>query len=432
MIKPRIIISAVLASLLLASCGHTISQTEIDVTTTTSSASESSEAADSSSKTENVTTADTTAASSAAEESISSINEVPSRPLSKAEEILNKLSLREKVGQLFIFRFDSLIYNDNLDHQIQYVDDEFIRCFEKYPVGGFIALGANIASAEQITKLNKDVSDLCSNVKPFLCIDEEGGSVARIANSGVIDVPQFPDMNTIAAGGDVDKAYELGNTIGGYLKEYGYNLDLAPVADVNTNPLNIVIGSRAFGSDPEKASEYVSAVVDGLHENGIMSCLKHFPGHGDTAEDTHFGTAAVNKTWEEMKNCELIPFIGSLDKTDMVMAAHIIAPKVTGDDTPASLSYTLLTEKLRNELGFEGVIITDSLGMGAVNKYYTSEECCIAAIEAGADLLLKPAKDYEAFEGVLKAVEDGKITEERINESVLRILNLKEKYGLLV
>ena len=432
--KIKLALLAASSALALCSCGNEISMTEKDMTVTTTSVTAATTTAEEASKADEVTTvsaADTMSAESGAEESASSQTEAPSQPLSKAEEVLSKLTLREKVGQLFIFRFDSLIYNDNLDHQVRSVDDTFKSCCEKYPVGGFISMATNIAGAEQVTEFNRDVSALYKTVKPFLCIDEEGGSVARIANSGVIDVPQFPDMNSIAAGGDVSKAYELGNTVGGYLKEYGFNLDLAPVADVNTNPLNIVIGSRAFGSDPEAAAGYVSAVVDGLHENGIMSCLKHFPGHGDTAEDTHFFTAAVNKTWDEMKECELIPFIGSLDKTDMVMAAHIIAPQVTGDDTPASLSYTLLTEKLRNELGFEGVIITDSLGMGAISKYYTSEECCIKAIEAGVDILLKPAKDYEAFEAVVKAAEDGTITEERLNESVLRILKLKEKYGLL-
>ena len=430
MIKKSIAVLAVTAALALSSCGNTIEPTSTEITAAASvtSSSESSEAEE----TATVTSEADTSSASETENETSGKEEAPEQQqLSKAEQALAKLSLREKVGQLFIFRFDSLIYNDNYDHMVQYVDDQFREYAEKYPVGGFIAMGANIADAEQLTKLNKDVSDLYGSVKPFLCTDEEGGSVARIANSGVIDVPQFPSMSSIAESGDVSKASELGKTIGGYLKEFGFNLDLAPVADVNTNLYNIVIGNRAFGSDPEAASEYVSAVVDGLHENGIMSCLKHFPGHGDTAEDTHFSSAAVNKTWEEMKECELVPFIGSLDKTDMVMAAHIIAPKVTGDDTPASLSYTLLTEKLRNELGFEGVIITDSLGMGAVNEYYSSEECCIKAIEAGVDILLKPAKDHDGFEAVVKAVEDGTITEERLDESVLRILRLKEKYGLI-
>ena len=422
----KMVMIAAISALALSSCGHSIEPTTAEISTAAASTAVTESVPD-----ETVAAADSISDTSETEKETSSKEETPVQPLSKSEQALAKLSLREKVGQLFIFRFDSLIYNDNFDHMVQYVDDQFRECAEKYPVGGFIALGANIGSAEQVTQLNKDVSDLYSSVKPFLCIDEEGGSVARIANSGVIDVPQFPSMSDIAAGGDVSKAHELGNTIGGYLKEFGFNLDLAPVADVNTNPYNIVIGNRAFGSDPAAASEYVSAVVDGLHENGIMSCLKHFPGHGDTAEDTHFLTAAVNKTWDEMKECELVPFIGSLDKTDMVMSAHIIAPKVTGDDTPASLSYTLLTEKLRNELGYEGVIITDSLGMGAVNRYYTSEECCVKAIEAGADILLKPAKDYEGFEAVVKAVENGTITEERLDESVLRILKLKEKYGLI-
>lgn len=434
----KLLMAALTAAMTLCACGNEISRTDIEIGT-------SSDISLSSDESKAATASVTTTASSEAQEKVTenaaSTDESkeedfssavqPEEPQSKAEKALAKLSLREKVGQLFIFRFDSLVYNDNKDHQLQYVDDQFISCAKKYPVGGFISMSANIANEEQVTNLNSDVSALYKIVKPFLCIDEEGGNVARIANSGVIDVPQFPSNSAISSGGDTEKAYELGDTIGGYLKKYGFNLDLAPVADVNTNPLNIVIGSRAFGSDPAEASGYVSAMVDGLHNNGIMSCLKHYPGHGDTAEDTHFMTAAVNKTWEEMKECELIPFIGSLDKTDMIMAAHIIAPKVTGDDTPASLSYTLLTEKLRNELGFDGVIITDSLGMGAISKYYSSEQCCIKAIEAGVDLLLKPAKDYEGFEAVLQAVKDGTISEQRLDESVLRILRLKEKYGLL-
>ena len=424
----------VLAAAALCSCGgQDIPRTEINVTTAaevtavqTASVqqTETETAADTAGKTEVTDMSET-------EKSTAAVKEVPAETVSRAEQLLSELTLREKVGQLFMARFDSIIYDDNGDHYVQAMDDALRDSIGQYPVGGFIAMGANISGEEQITRLNADVSALYDKVKPFICTDEEGGFVARIANSGCIDVPSFPSMSIIAAEGDVGKASEVGRTIGGYLKRLGFNLDLAPVADVNTNPLNIVIGARAFGSDPERAAEFVSAVVDGLHESGIMSCLKHFPGHGDTAEDTHFMTAAVNKTWEEMKECELIPFIGSLDKTDMIMAAHIIAPKVTGDDTPASLSRTLLTEKLRNELGYDGVIITDGLSMEAINKYYTSEECCIRAIQAGAGILLKPTKDHEAFEAVQKAVEDGVITQERLDESVLRILRLKEKYGLL-
>lgn len=397
---------------------QTVTETETQTVTYESSMPETEKPADTHTVTETQTQKQTEKAT-----------EAPAGELT-AEKALSMLSLREKVCQVFMLRFDGLLFNDNSDHAVRYMTDYFKRCVANYPIGGYIAMGDNLVNAAQITALNRDVSALYT-VKPFLCTDEEGGLVSRIANNKGFDVPTFPNMNSIAASGDTNKAYELGSTISGYLKEYGFNLDLAPVADVNTNPLNIVIGARAFGSDPAKASGFVSAAVDGLHSGGIMSCLKHFPGHGDTAEDTHYMTAAVNKTWEQMKSCELIPFIGSLDKTDMVMAAHIIAPQVTGDDTPASLSYTLLTEKLRKELGFDGVIITDALAMKAVSKLYSPEQSCIESFKSGADILLAPEKPYQCIEAMIAAVNSGEISTDRLDESVLRILKLKEKYGML-
>ncbi len=437
--KLRLALLSALIALTFPSCGgRAIPETDIEPPALTSAAevtspaeAEISPAETSESKPEAEAVSAAEESSSTAEEAASSTAEPEPKTGSKAEAVFEKLSLREKVGQLFIFRFDGMLYNDSFEHWVRYLDDDFRSRVEKYPIGGFLTMGANISSPEQLKEMNRAVTEMYPTVKPFICTDEEGGDVARLANSGVLGISSFPNMGYIGAGGDPEKAFEAYSTIGGYLKEYGFNLDLAPVADVNTNPNNIVIGQRAFGSDPETASHFVSRAVDGLHEGGVMSCLKHFPGHGDTAADSHYGAVTVDKTWEEMLQCELIPFIGSMDKTDMIMTAHIAVPKVTGDDTPASLSYTLLTEKLRNELGYEGVIITDSLGMGAVSKYYSSEECCIAAINAGVDLLLKPVHSYESFEAVLKAAEEGEISEERINESVMRILRLKEKYGML-
>lgn len=223
----------------------------------------------------------------------------------------------------------------------------------------------------------------------------------------------------------------MGQIIGGYLKTYGLNLDFAPVADVNTNPANTVIGNRAFSSDPAVAAQMVASAVQGFHDAGILCTLKHFPGHGDTAEDSHYGTASSTKTWAEMRETELKPFAAGIAAgADVVMTAHITTPNATQDGLPASLSYTMLTERLRGELGFTGVICTDSLSMQAIRDHYSAAEAAVTALNAGADLLLMPPDLPEAFDGVLEAVQNGTISEERLNESVRRILMLKQKAGL--
>ncbi|MBR4554142.1 MAG: glycoside hydrolase family 3 protein [Ruminococcus sp.] len=349
---------------------------------------------------------------------------------SKAAELLAKMSVREKVGQLFLLRPDGLLHDDANDHAVRQMTDDLAEVLGKYPIGGVIMMSVNVQDPGQLTALNKGLQD-ASSIPLFICCDEEGGTVTRIAGKPGFDVRTFSSMSSVAGESGSEGAYEVGNTVGAYLKEYGFNLDLAPVADVNTNPFNIVIGSRAFGSDPGLAADCVSRYIDGLHENGIMSCLKHFPGHGDTLADTHIGMAKTEKTWDEIRKCELIPFVQSLDKTDMVMAAHISLPKVTGEDIPATLSEEILTGKLRDELGYEGVIITDSLAMKAIDSYYTPEEACVASVIAGSDILLSPYKPWECFEEVVSAVNDGRITVQRLDESVMRILSLKEKHGLL-
>ena len=225
-------------------------------------------------------------------------------------------------------------------------------------------------------------------------------------------------------------AHYVGKTIGTYLKKYGVNLDFAPVSDVNSNPDNPVIGKRAFSSDPETVSKMVSHALDGFHEAGVMATIKHFPGHGDTANDTHTGYVRLDKSWDELKKCELIPFADNFAKTDMVMASHITLPEVTSDGLPASLSREIITDKLRNEMGYDGVVITDSMEMGAITRAYGAESAAMA-VKAGCDIVLMPLYFEESFEAVLKAVENGEIPEDQINASVLRILTLKEKYGII-
>lgn len=348
------------------------------------------------------------------------------------KDVLGKMSLREKVGQLFIVRPEALAENSNAETApaTDRVDDAVISRIEEYPVGGIALFSRNITSAEQLPMF---ISDLQSSSKYplFIAVDEEGGRVARIANSDFFNVASYKSKEDIGKSGDASKAEEVGRQIGSYLKELGFNLDFAPVADTNTNPQNIVIGDRSYGSDPALVARMVSAQLDGMHDSGIMGTLKHFPGHGDTKDDTHSGYVSIEKTWDELKECELVPFITALPKADMVMVSHITAVNVTSDKLPTSMSETMITGKLRNELGYDGVIITDAMAMGAVADNYTSAEAAVTAVKAGVDIVLMPQNLDEAFNGVMNAVTDGEISMERLDESVLRILKMKAKYKLI-
>lgn len=348
------------------------------------------------------------------------------------KDVLGKMSLREKVGQLFIVRPEALAENSNAETApaTDRVDDAVISRIEEYPVGGIALFSRNITSAEQLPMF---ISDLQSSSKYplFIAVDEEGGRVARIANSDFFNVASYKSMEDIGKSGDASKAEEVGRQIGLYLKELGFNLDFAPVADTNTNPQNIVIGDRSYGSDPALVACMVSAQLDGMHDSGIMGTLKHFPGHGDTKDDTHSGYVSIEKTWDELKECELVPFITALPKADMVMVSHITAVNVTSDKLPTSMSETMITGKLRNELGYDGVIITDAMAMGAVADNYTSAEAAVTAVKAGVDIVLMPQNLDEAFNGVMNAVTDGEISMARLDESVMRILKLKARYKLI-
>lgn len=348
---------------------------------------------------------------------------------------MEQMTLREKIGQLFVIRpdaldgqFDLAELEDNSIIGTIEVTEQMRQTYRQYPCGGFAVFRKNITSPEQLTALTEGLLSL-GDVPCLTAIDEEGGRIARIANHPAFQVKKFPAMGKIAWDGDPNEAYELGRTVGAYLRAYGLTIDFAPVADVNTNPNNPVIGDRAFGSDPAVAAVMVQEVIKGLHESGVASCVKHFPGHGDTDTDTHTGYAETLKTWDEIKACEMIPFRAGIEAgTDLVMTAHIAAPNVTGTDVPSTMSYVILTEKLRGEMGYQGLIITDALGMGAIKEKYKSSEACIACLKAGVDLLLMPDDYFEAFDGVLNAVEAGEISMERIDESVYRVLSFKQKY----
>jgi beta-N-acetylhexosaminidase len=348
------------------------------------------------------------------------------------EEQLSAMTLREKVGQLFCVRpesFDTALewdtYEKVASYQLREVTPQMLKVNAEYPVGGIILFAHNIDNPDQLDTLVKHLKAF--NGSPLLYIDEEGGRVARIANNDNFQVKKYVSMGAIGQTGDPANAYECGHTIGTYLKRYGLDVDLAPVADVNTNPRNPVIGPRAFSDDPKLAAKMVVQYLKGLKKAGVAGCVKHFPGHGDTQTDTHFGYAQTGKTWEEMLSCEMVPFKAAIDNgVPMVMTAHIAAPAVTGTNEPATLSPVILTDKLRKELGFNGVIITDGMSMGAITRQYTPAQATLLSLQAGADIVLGPKDFMPAFDAVVAAVErDSTLTEARIDESVRRILKLK-------
>ena len=352
-------------------------------------------------------------------------------PPAEVEAMLKKMTLREKVGQMFFVRVESLdpsiewtTYDDLANLKNQEITMKMRKVNHDYPVGGIILYAWNIEDETQLASIIKQVRSL--NGRPLLCIDEEGGRVSRIANNPNFHVKKYESMAAIGATGDPKNAYECGNTIGTYLKRYDFDIDFAPVADVNTNPDNIIIGPRAFSDDPAVAAPMVTNYLQGLKDAGITGCIKHFPGHGDTTNDTHSGYVQSLKTWDEMNQCEMVTFRAGIQwGCQLIMTAHIAVPNVTGTNIPSTLSPVVLQDKLRGELGYQNIIITDGMEMGAITMHYTSGEAAVGSIKAGVDIVLGPRDFTEAFDAVIAAVNNGTLSEERINQSVRRILTLR-------
>lgn len=357
------------------------------------------------------------------------------QPLSIKDEydlIINQMSLREKVGQMFFIRLEALdpdYISDELSgkyikHDI--LNDEMIDTYNEYPCGGIVLFAKNLNDERQLITLTNNIHNL--NNRPLICIDEEGGVVSRIANSNKFRVKKMPNSNTLTT---YDDAYKQGYYIGSYLKKYHIDIDFAPVADINTDSQDNIIGERSFGNNPILVSTMVNAFISGLHDNNIIACTKHFPGHGNSKDDSHLNEVNIEDTLEMLKEEELVPFINNLDISDMVMIGHIKTPNTTNDDLPASLSKEIITDILRENYKYDGLVITDSFEMAAITKYYTNQEVALGAIDAGVDILLMPENYKEAFDTIIQAINTNQIKEERINESVKRILKLKTKYNLI-
>ena len=295
-----------------------------------------------------------------------------------------------------------------------------------YPVGGLIFDGGNISSGDQLKKFLTDAQGY-SQIPLFLTLDEEGGRVTRLQNTvGTTQIGPMYDYHELGTG----VAFTNAMVIAADIKSYGFNMDLAPVADVWSNPENTVIGDRAYSTDYIEASELVSAAVQGFHSQGIPCCLKHFPGHGDSSEDSHYGAVYIYKPLADIKAEECLPFASGINAgADCVMMGHLIISEL-GDD-PALFSKTLIRDVLRGELGFKGIVMTDSLQMKAMTDYYGVSDIAVRSVDAGCDILLMPSDVPFTVKAIEDAVSAGVITESRIDESVRRIISLKVKYGIM-
>lgn len=339
----------------------------------------------------------------------------------RAEELLSGMTLREKLCQLMIVRPEVLTG----ESPVTAAGETTRLALETYPVGGLIYSVDNLVTQEQTREMITNTQSY-SKLPLFISADEEGGNVGRLmyklGTTWVNSMYSYKDEGA-------DTAYSNAKTIGTDMVSCLFNTDFAPVADVWTNPDNTVIGDRAYSDDFEQAAELVASAVRGFTDSGVICCLKHFPGHGDTSTDTHEGAAVVSKSLDELRSGEFLPFISGIEAgADMVMIGHITVTSV--DPEPATISKAIITDVLRGELGWGGVVISDSLDMGALAGY-DNGEVCMKFLEAGGDILLGIPDIETALTSLEAAVTDGRLTESRIDESVQRVLELKISHGIV-
>lgn len=338
-------------------------------------------------------------------------------------------SLREKIGQLCIFGFDGYVLPDLMKQMIR-----------DWNLGGVIFFKRNIESKEQVKDLIKEVKSLQKKIPLFVSVDHEGGRVFRlpppftqVPTAREISNPSFILPLSSRGGGEgfaSKSSYDWGVLMGQELKEVGFNLNYAPVLDVDSNPKNPIIGDRSFGNTPEGVIEHALELARGLRSEGVIPCGKHFPGHGDTAQDSHLELPIVNRDLESLEKVEFPPFEAAVKANiEMLMTAHVLYPSLDSEN-PATLSKSILTGLLREKMGYEGLIISDDFNMKAVSDEYGLGEAACLFLEAGGDIPLicrGEEAELQALEYLLQALETGRLKPEKLQISLNRILKLKEK-----
>lgn len=348
-------------------------------------------------------------------------------PLAAAKTLVESMSTEEKLYQLFIVTPEALAGESGVTS----VSDATRDGLSKHPVGGVVLFDDNIKDKEQLTKLLADLQ-AASHLPLFTAVDEEGGDVSRLSGVDGLGVSKQPSMREVGDGGDPTRAYEIGKTIAAEIHALGFNTNFAPVADLLIDENNTEIGSRSFGTDPALVSDMVSYLVSGLRDGGVASGIKHFPGHGSAMSDSHSGRARSERTLEEMQEAELLPFKAGINAfTDFVMVSHMVNRDVTKTDMECSMSTNVMKRILRDGIGYTNIIITDALSMKAITNHYSAGAAALTAFEAGADMLLMPENLEMAVDALRGAVTSGRISEERLNASVTRILKVKLERGII-
>ncbi|HEX19543.1 MAG TPA: glycoside hydrolase family 3 protein [Acidiferrobacteraceae bacterium] len=345
------------------------------------------------------------------------------KQLQRIDNIVQRMSLRDKVGQMIMCSILGKKMNPRLR--------QFLRDVKP---GGLTIFNYNFKSSAQLRKLNLSLFREFPDIRPFLAIDQEGGAVTRIKE----DMPELPGNMALGAAGSIALSRRAGEVLGEGLSAHGFNMNLAPVLDINTNPKNPVIGVRSFSSDARLVGDLGSALINGLQSRGVVAVGKHFPGHGDTSGDSHAKLPVLNHSSKFLKGRELIPFVTAIRKGNLnvIMTAHIALPGLhQGRPIPATLSHKVLTDILRNQMSYQGIIMTDGLEMrGLIGTAGTMAAASVRAVKAGADMIsinADPLAVYRARDALLRAVQQGNISRKRIDASVKRILATKLRYGVL-
>ena len=379
-------------------------------------------------------------------------SETDSQPEGDSEiyEAISRMTLEQKLSQMMIIALRSDSSNTKTAAEI---DQDYADMIRKYDFGGIILFAGNIVDPAQTVRLIHDIQEAAMNsdngIPMFLCVDQEGGLVNRVS----FGTTSGGNM-ALAATGDVSLAEESAKTMGDEIRALGFNMDFAPVSDVNSNPANPIIGVRSFSDDPALTADFVKAFIRGLRAADISSALKHFPGHGNVGEDSHTHLPCSDFSLEEIRECDLVPFQAGIEEgTDMIMTAHIQFPKIEKEtyvsiqdgeevNLPATLSRTIIHDLLREEMGYDGIVITDSMVMDAIASHFDPTDAAVLAINAGVDILLCPVDIYKdeetgTFEQMdsymaelVKRVEAGDVSEEEINDSVFTILKLKKEKNI--
>lgn len=378
-------------------------------------------------QTEETQTAETEEATEAETETEAENVPAVDEKLEAAKAFVESMTLEQKVAQMFIITPEALTGYS----KVTAAGDTTKEFYMEYPVGGMIYTGNNLVDTEQTKEMLANTAGFskeATGLPIFLAVEEEGGTKAPVASNAAFGAADVGDMSAIGETGEAENAYYVGTSIGEYLAALGFNMNLAPVAEVLTNTENEALKYRSFGSDAALVKTMVTAQLQGLEEKKVYGVVKTFPGYGAVTGSLTEGLVKSERTIEELMAEELVPYQGAIEYgADFIMAGHIAVPSVTGEDVPASLSAEMITNLLRGQLGYKGVVITEAMNQKAITDTYSSSEAAVQAIAAGADIILMPADFKEAYTGVLEAVGNGTLSEERINESAARIVKVKQQ-----